>query len=53
MIKFIVYWLLDVINYFVKVGIVYNDIKFGNVVFDCVSGEFVVIDLGLYFCLGE
>ncbi|AOF21264.1 TPA: type III secretion system effector protein kinase YopO/YpkA [Yersinia enterocolitica] len=52
-IKFIAHRLLDVTNHLAKAGIVHNDIKPGNVVFDRASGEPVVIDLGLHSRSGE
>ncbi|WP_157790637.1 protein kinase domain-containing protein, partial [Yersinia pestis] len=52
-IKFIAHRLLDVTNHLAKAGVVHNDIKPGNVVFDRASGEPVVIDLGLHSRSGE
>ncbi|MBZ6066980.1 type III secretion system effector protein kinase AopO [Aeromonas schubertii] len=52
-VKFIAHRLLDVTGHLAKAGIVHNDIKPGNVVFDKHSGEPVVIDLGLHSRPGE
>lgn len=52
-IKFIAHRLLDVTQHLAKAGIVHNDIKPGNVVFDKHSGEPVVIDLGLHSRAGK